>query len=100
MTDFIVYPAPRAGLYVVDIQSPLLNSIATRVVIPLVPKAAAPPVLISTLNPLFSIGGREFVLMTQNLASLPVQQLRDPVGTLSPQRDSIVRSIDALLGGI
>jgi toxin CcdB len=55
---------------------------------------------VKTLNPLFFIDGWEHVLMTQNMASIPNVQLRNPVGTLAMQRDHIVRAIDALLSGI
>jgi toxin CcdB len=92
-------PRARQG-YVVDVQSRLLDELSTRVVIPLIAKSAAPAIPVKTLNPLFSIGGGEYVLMTQNMASVPNGQLRAPVGTLAAQRDHIVRAIDALLSVI
>jgi toxin CcdB len=92
---------PRAGAgYVVDIQSRLLDEMATRVVIPLLARHAAPPVPAKTLNPIIWIEGSEYVLMTQNIATVPVTQLRMPVGTLVPHRDQIVRAIDTLLSGL
>lgn len=101
MTQFTVYPMPRSRPgYVVDVQSRLLDDLSTRVVIPLIPKGVAPPISVKTLNPLFSIDGGEYVLMTQNMASVPNVQLRAPVGTLATQRDHIIRAIDALLSGI
>ena len=101
MTQFSVYPMPRSRPgYVVDVQSRLLDELSTRVVIPLIPKSAAPTIPIKTLNPLFSIDGREYVLMTQNMASVPNVQLRAPFCTLATQRDHIIRAIDALLSGI
>ena len=92
-------PRSRPG-YVVDVQSRLLDDLSTRVVIPLIPRGAAPPIPVKTLNPLFSIDGGEYVLMTQNMATIPNVQLRAPVGTLATQRDPIIRAIDALLSGI
>jgi len=101
LTQFAVYPMPRGRPgYVVEVQSRLLDELSTRVVIPLIPKGAAPAIPVKTLNPLFSIDGGEYVLMTQNIASVPNIQLRAPVGTLATQRDHIVRAIDALLSGI
>jgi toxin CcdB len=91
-------PQGRAG-YVVDIQSGLLDTMATRVVIPLLPRQAAPPPA-KALNPVLTIGGVEHVLMTQNIATVPLAQLRTPVGTLVVERDQIVRAIDALLSGL
>jgi len=92
-------PGSRAG-YVVDVQSRPLDELATRVVIPLIPKSAAPKASVKTLNPLFFIDGGEYVLMTQSMASIPNAQLRSTVGTLAMERDQIVRAIDALLSGI
>jgi toxin CcdB len=82
-------PQGRAG-YVVDIQSGLLDTMATRVVIPLLPRQAAPPPA-KALNPVLTIGGVEHVLMTQNIATVPLALV---------ERDQIVRAIDALLSGL
>ena len=99
--QFAVYPMPRGRVgFVVDVQSRLLEDLATRVVVPLLPKASAPRVPMKTLNPLLPFHGSEFVLMTQNMASIPVAQLGRAAGTLAPQRDEIIRAIDALLSGI
>ena len=97
----MVYAMPRglAG-YIVDVQSRLLEGLATRVVIPLLPTAAAPRLPMKTLNPLLPFDGGDFVLMTQNIACVPVAHLGLTVGTLAAQRDQIVRAIDALLSGI
>ena len=53
-----------------------------------------------TLNPLLPFNGAAFVLMTQNMASIAVAQMGRLVGTLTAERDQIVRAIDALLSGI
>jgi toxin CcdB len=92
-------PRSRTG-YVVDVQSRLLDDLATRVVIPLIPRHEAPAIRLKTVNPLFHIEGREYVLMTQNMATVLTNRMDDPVGTLASQRDHLVRAIDALLGGI
>jgi toxin CcdB len=92
---------PRGGAgYVVDVQSRMLEGLATRVVIPLIPTASAPRIPMKTLNPALSFEGGDFVLMTQNVASIPVAQLGLTLGTLPIQSDQIVRAIDALLSGI
>jgi hypothetical protein len=44
--------------------------------------------------------GVAFMLMTQNMASIPVFQKGRSVGTLAADRDQIARAIDALLSGI
>jgi toxin CcdB len=101
LSQFSLYSMPRSrAAYVVDIQSRLLDELSTRVVIPLLPRHAAPSVPAKTLNPLVLIDGAEYVLMTQNLATVPLSRLRAPVGTLAAHRDEIVRAIDALLSGL
>jgi toxin CcdB len=99
--QFAVYPMPRGRTgFIVDVQSRLLEDLATRVVIPLVPQAVAPRIPMKTLNPVLAFNGATFVLMTQNMASIPVAEMGRSVGTLAVERDQIVRAIDALLSGI
>jgi toxin CcdB len=99
--QFGVYPMPRGHTgFLVDVQSRLLEDLATRVVVPLVPQAGAPRIPMKTLNPVLPFNGAAFVLMTQNMASIPVAQMGRSVGTLAAERDQIVRAIDALLSGI
>jgi toxin CcdB len=99
--QFAVYPMPsgRTG-FIVDVQSRLLEELATRVVIPLVAQAVAPRIPMKTLNPVLPFDGTAFVLMTQNMASIPLAQMGRLAGTLAAERDQIVRAIDALLSGI
>jgi toxin CcdB len=99
--QFAVYPMPRGRTgFMVDVQSRLLEDLATRVVIPLVPQAFAPRIPMKTLNPVLPFNGAAFMLMTQNMASILVSQMGRSVGTLAAERDQIVRAIDALLSGI
>jgi toxin CcdB len=99
--QFAVYPMPRGRIgFIVDVQSRLSEDLATRVVIPLVPQDVAPRIPMKTLNPVLRFNGAAFVLMTQNMASIPIAQMGRSVGTLAVERDQIVRTIDALLSGI
>lgn len=88
------------GGYVVDIQADLLRELKSRIVIPLLREKDAPRATLKALNPMCVVGGANHVLMTQNLASVPVSELGPPVGSLTAQRDSIIRAIDALLSGL
>ncbi|MEO9189442.1 MAG: CcdB family protein [Acetobacteraceae bacterium] len=92
-------PKGRVG-YVVDVQADLLSELRTRVVIPLLLEKDAPKVPFKAFNPTCSIAGLNHVLMTQNLASVPVAELGPPVGSLAGQRDPIIRAMDALLSGL
>jgi toxin CcdB len=99
--QFDLYRLPRRpSILVVDIQSGLLDQLKTRVVIPLVPRDQAPQKLVGTLNPCLRIDDREFVLIPQMIASLPVSELAQPVGSAVGYRDDIVRSIDTVISGL
>ncbi len=98
MARFDVYAGVGAsGTYVVDVQAPLLDGLATRVVIPLLPRETTPAV--RELNPVVEIGDRSFVLMTQELAAIPRSLLRQPVASLTHRRDDITRALDTLFIG-
>ena len=53
----------------------------------------------SRLYPQFAIGGKEYTLLTPDLASLPRSVLGEPVANLSAERDKIVAALDILLVG-
>ncbi len=98
MARFDVYAGVGAEEgYVVDVQSPLLYDLATRIVIPLLPHDTT--LAVRELNPIVDVGGRSFVLMTQELAAIPRSFLRQPVVSLADRRDDITRALDTLFTG-
>ncbi len=101
MARFDLYRMPGKGRdgFVVDVQADLLDQLATRVVVPLVPLGDAPPP-IRDLNPVLEVEGRPHVLLTQALASVPLRELPRPVvGSVEDHRDDITRALDLLLTG-
>jgi toxin CcdB len=96
----LYYLTRRPAVLVVDIQSGLLDELRTRVVIPLLQRDQAPKRLAGTLNPCLRIDGREFVLMPQMIASIPVSELAQPAGTAVGYRDEIVRAVDTIISGL
>jgi len=86
------------GPKVVDVQAGLLDELATRVVVPLIPLVNAPPP-ITDLNPVFDIGGIEHVMQTQAIAGIPKRELRHPILSLDRHHDQITRALDVLLLG-
>ena len=84
--------------YVVDVQADLLASLATRVVVPLLPRGAAEA--IRELNPVVQIDDQDYVVMTQELSAVRRSQLRHRIGSLAEQRDAITRALDVLLIGL
>ncbi len=101
MARLDIYPMPGAGRggYVVDVQARLLDHLATRAVIPLLPLSDAPPP-IKDLNPVFDIEGTPHVLLTQAIASVPVRELRRAIASLDQDHDRITRVLDVLFLGL
>lgn len=85
--------------YLVELQSDLLAQLDTRFVAPLVPAASFGP-RAERLNPVFRIGGRQFVMDTALCAAIPAKQLGDRVTTLAPHASDVVAAIDLLISGI
>lgn len=105
MAQFDVYrnpnPATRAKIpYLVDVQSELLDSLATRVVVPLCKSAVLKGRLAERLNPVFEVEGRKVCMLTPELAGIPVRILGAPVGNLSAERDALVSALDLIISGI
>ena len=84
--------------YLLDVQSDLLSSLNTRVVVPLIPRSSA-PVSAQRLNPIFSIKDQELVMATQFMAAVPVRELRSPAGNLADWRGEISAALDMLFLG-
>ncbi len=104
MAQFDVYANPNPATcgeipYMVDVQSDLLDPLATRVVIPLVRQSAMPKPA-RHLNPVFDVDGERVVLSTAELAGVPKSAVGRVVGSLSPTRDEILRAMDFLIAGI
>ena len=100
MPRFDIYPMPgpnRAG-YLVDVQAPLLDHLATRAVLPLIPAAAAPPP-IRDLNPTISVDGLPHLLLTQAILAIPLRDLKRPIASAAEHQDTITRALDLLLTG-
>jgi toxin CcdB len=101
LAQFAVYRNANSRTYplLVDIQSDLLDELASRVVIPLarLPALAKKPV--SRLMPAVSFEDETYLLMTPQLAAIALRELGSPVGTLVAQRDAIIAAMDFLISG-
>ena len=86
--------------YFVDVQSDLVDNLNTRMVIPLIPTKLLGKKVPSLLCPIIHLDEGEFVLLTQQMTSVPVKILTDPVNELSTFRNQIIASIDFLITGI
>lgn len=98
MAQFDVYAGVgRTKGYVVELQSELLERLAVRVVAPMIPSDKA--ITISGLTPLIRFQEADYLLLTYQLASIPVRELQRPVGSLSADQDAIKRALDLLFFG-
>lgn len=105
MPQFIVYrnknPATKSRIpYLLDVQSNLLSELDTRVVIPLYVSTALKGKMLTTLTPTFEIEGKEYVLMTPQLAGISRKELGAEVAEFSTHRDAIITALDFLITGI
>jgi toxin CcdB len=95
--DVYAFPV-GSGRLVVDVQADLLDGLSTRIVVPLVAEALAPPAL-NRLNPKFQIDGMTYVFLVQYAAPVPEKYLRNPLCSLSAETDAITSALDMLFQG-
>lgn len=98
MARFDLYRPKRGPGYLLDIQSNWLESLPSRVIVPLLPPTPALPV-IRGLTPVFMVGDEEVAMMTHYLTAIPKRELGPSVGSLSTQQDEITRALDVLITG-
>jgi toxin CcdB len=92
-------PATREEIpYLLDVQTGLLDGLASRVVVPLV-KASAMSKAAQHLNPLLTVGQTEVVMSTAELAGIPTRLLGQKVGSLADRRGEIIAALDFLFSG-
>ena len=85
--------------YLLDLQSDLLRSLQTRVVVPLYwPEAFGPPA--RKLNPVLVVEGRPVVASFAEMAGVPVAALGERVDGVENERVSLVAALDCLLSGV
>jgi toxin CcdB len=105
MPQFAVYKNKNAQTrarfpFLLDIQSDLLDPLATRVVVPLVPAGSARARSIQTLTPEISIDGKAYLMVTPQLAGIAVRELGPMVADASADRPKIIAALDFLIAGI
>ena len=105
MAQFDVYrnpnPASRARMpYLLDVQSGLLDPLATRVVVPLCKPQVLRGKAAERLNPVFEVKGRKVLMLTPELAGIPSKAVGARVGNLSSERAAIIAALDLLFTGI
>lgn len=104
MTQFQIFLNPnqqtkKAYPFLLDIQSPLLDSMDTRLVIPLSGLVSIKEKRIKELNPSIVIDGKELVILTQQMASIHKKDIGSFVYDASFLRHEILSAIDFLITG-
>ena len=101
MGQYDVYRNPRGGVYplLLDVQADLLSRLSTRLVVP-ISLAGGHGKPISRLNPTSTIDDVEYVLVFQEMASVPKSALGGAVTSLAARRTEFVGAIDLLFTGI
>lgn len=103
MAQFDVFENPneetnQAIPYLLDVQSDLLDTLSTRVVVPLV-AASAMGKAIKHLNPEFTIKNTSVFMSTAELAGVPIRAIGEKVDSLKDRRHEIVAALDFLFTG-
>ncbi|WP_406872836.1 CcdB family protein [Aminobacter sp. P9b] len=98
MARFDLYRNADADAYFLDVQADLLRHLNTRVVVPILPLNMAPKPA-HRLNPIFAIGGKDYVMVTQFISAVMASELPAAVENLSKQHDKITDALDMLFQG-
>jgi len=105
MPQFSVYKNTNAATrarfpFLLDIQSDLLDPLATRVVVPLAPADPARSRSMETLTPAIRVEGKDYLMITPQLAGVAARELGPVVANASADRVAIVAALDFLISGI
>lgn len=101
--DVYANPSPRSKVaypYVVDVQSNLLNSLNTRLVIPLATTALASSSIPKRLCPVFVIAGQSLMLIPFESSAISKSLVKKKVATLKANSHEILSALDAVFSGV
>lgn len=105
MARFDVYrnESPRSAKcfpYFLSVQSELLDSLETCVVVPLGRATVVGGKPTQTLTPAVQVDGESYLMYTPELGAVSASILRHRVANLDDQRDAILRALGFLFSGI
>ena len=83
-----------------DVQTNLLDSLQTTVVIPLTKYEPNKDKALNQLMPVLNIEGTDYLMLTPQLAGIARRELGKVVGDVEYARTEIINAIDFLLTGI
>lgn len=97
MSQFDVFRMADGEL-VLDVQTELLGSFDTRMVVPLMPQGDA-PIRHPRLNPEVVIGDEIYVMVTQYMIAVDRRELRVRIDNVDRHYDEVKRAYDMLFNG-
>jgi toxin CcdB len=97
MARFDVYKGAKAGGYLLDCQSDLLDEFGSRVVVPLLPIAEVKTA--SRIHPVFVIDDNPYIMSTHLIFAIPLERLGSRVGSLAQDDLTITSALDMLFSG-
>jgi len=105
VAQFDVYRNPNRNTrslfpYIVDVQSPIISEISTRIVVPLGTLKNFKNESMKGLTPEIEYNGETLLLLIPQIASIPSKTLNRPIGSLSHFRDEIIAALDFAITGI
>jgi toxin CcdB len=105
MRQFWVYrnrnPTSEAAYpLLLNVQTDLIESLGSRVVVPLAPADTFKHKIIDRLMPTLQIDGTVYVLLTVQISGMFVKDIGAEVADLSDQRQVIMAALDMLISGI
>ena len=83
-----------------DVQSDLVSSLTTRVVVPLCSASHMDGKLVGVLMPVLEVDGERYAMLTPQLAGISSKQIGAKVADLVGARDAIIGALDVLITGI
>jgi len=103
--QFDVYENPSARMRdhypcVVDVQSNLLSSLATRMVVPLAVTSLAANELPHRLCPVFKVGRKSLMLVPFEAAPLDKRHLKTVLASIRERANDIIAAMDAVMSGV
>ena len=84
--------------FFIDIQNDLLDSLNSRVVVPLTTKQSATNP--DNLCPQIELQNKHYIILGDQVTSISVNMLKKQIGSVAAKRDEIIAAIDFLITGI
>jgi toxin CcdB len=104
MAQFTIYANTSAQTkqlypYLLELQSNLLNDLATSVVAPLAPVSKYSQTAITRLTPVITVAGEDYLMQTMQLSAIARKQLGKAIGDASANSHEVIAAVDFLISG-